>query len=106
MANNFSTIEVSVEFNQLGQIESEIYKWIGESPYITISQEFPGVGEKEFQCGPYKLLLVEKDYFSYYTYVRVDKFGRLRVRIYHLTRMLANLARCKGFQTWQIKNML
>lgn len=92
----YSDIVVTVKTNEIGVEEARNYKWVGKSPFISIPHpvllDLVGAGGAmgEIQMGPYKLLQLDGSLISgdYWTYVRKDRLGKLRVFFYRSTRTL------------------
>ena len=87
----YSYLEVTVKTNKLGIQEAVTYSLNGKSPYTFIiyrflEKSFFNPSSDSIQIGPYKLLLVEQMPDGN-LYVRADRFGKLRVFIYRMTRL-------------------
>ena len=86
--------EVVQKRNQIGRIENITYNLIGTSPYVDIAfdvvEDFGySLDEPIIKIGPYQLFFVASNpYNRTIQYVRSDKFGKLRVLIYKVTRGL------------------
>lgn len=91
-------LKFTVTTNPLGVRDSLTVDWDGKSPYTYISNlrldEFNAVtrlirGRDEIQVGPYRLLKVADELATdMVLYVRKDKFGAIRVRLYKATHLL------------------
>ena len=105
-----SYTKITRHWNQLGQLESETYNWVGNSNQILMSGEFvdnlyPDRDNTKIFIGPWKLLKLEpQPWNNTYIYVKDDIIGWLRVFAYKITR-LADLVYRRSIITlavWQL----